>query len=382
MKRFLFSFCLSIAIFASVQPSFAQVGRVSVTPDSVVHAFVPLFGYSSSTGLILGGLYNRFDYTENIRPFNSYLEVSALASFKGYVKVEGKYERTQTFGRKIRSAFNVFFRRYLTNNFFGIGNNTSFSKSRWKNEYYYFESVSLGFNYQSRKLIYSDAGSQLDLLFGAGIEYQIPYVRKRPSSFARLMPKGSKGGWVNYLKGGLIWENRDNEFDPRHGNYAEFEVRFAPEFISTYALTTLRLELRQYFYLFDWVTVANRFEARHAMGEVPYWEKPTLGDDLTLRGYPLNRFRGNSSIAYTLELRTWLIKFPDFYNLKFGGQLFTDVGRVFTDQSDFADLFEGYKQTFGFGGAMSVFSPDLILRGDVGFSEDMTQIYVGVGYLF
>nr|WP_240894711.1 BamA/TamA family outer membrane protein [Fodinibius halophilus] len=191
-----------------------------------------------------------------------------------------------------------------------------------------------------------------------------------------------KGGWVNNLNTGFVWENRDSEFDPTKGNRAELEVRFAPGIISEYSFTTARLELRQYFQLFNWITFANKLEARHAAGDVPFWELSTLGDAYTLRGYPLNRFKGNSSLAYTLELRTWLIEFPELYNLKFGGQLFTDTGRVFTGQDDINDLFEGYKQTIGFGGAMSVFTPDFILRGDIGFSEDVTRIYIGVGYLF
>jgi hemolysin activation/secretion protein len=107
-----------------------------------------------------------------------------------------------------------------------------------------------------------------------------------------------------------------------------------------------------------------------------------LGNKNTLRGYPLNRFKGNSSLAYTLELRTWLLKFPQFYGLKFGGQLFTDAGRVFTEVDDANDLFKEYHQTVGLGGAMSVFNPDFILRGEIGFSEDVSRIYIGVGYMF
>ncbi len=160
------------------------------------------------------------------------------------------------------------------------------------------------------------------------------------------------------------------------------EIRFSPDLISSYQLATARVELRQYFQLFNWLTVANRLEARHAQGDVPYWEMSTLGDSYTLRGYPLNRFRGNTSLAYTLELRSWIVKFPRMHNLKFGVQFFTDTGRVFTEQDDLNDLFEGYKQTVGFGGAMSIFNPDFILRGEIGFSEEVSRIYIGVGYLF
>ncbi|MEL7833678.1 hypothetical protein [Fodinibius sp. Rm-B-1B1-1] len=354
-----------------------QVGQ-----DSVSTALVPAIGYSSNEGLLGGLIYSRYDYRGNVAPFNNLFESSAIATTKGFVEVEATYEQTKTFGRDLRSIANFYFYRYTQDQFFGIGNETTFSDQQWDNEYYFFRSIGFSFDYRFRKPIYEQGRSQLDLQFGAATEYHIPYVRQQQSSFVQAMPVGSDGGWTNNINTGLVWENRNSEFDPRRGNRLELELRGAPNLISNYGLATARLELRQYFYLFNFLTVANRFEARHAEGDIPYWEMSTLGNKNTLRGYPLNRFKGNTSVAYTLELRTWLLKFPDFYGLKFGGQLFTDTGRVFTETDDANDLFERYHQTVGFGGAMSILNPDFILRGEMGFSEDVTRIYIGVGYMF
>lgn len=353
-----------------------------VGPDSVATAVIPAVSYSSNEGLIGGVVFNRFNYKGNIKPFRNYMQAMALASTKGFVEVEGRYEQTRSFGSDIRSIYNAFIRRYKTDIFFGIGNDTRFSEDQWENDYYYFESISFGLNYKARKPIYEQGRRQLDLVAGAGTEYHIPYSQGTNTSFAQGMPNGSDGGWVNYLNTGFVWENRDSEFDPHHGNRAELDIRFSPKLISNYSLTSARLELRQYFQLFNWLTVANRLEARHVAGDIPFWERSTLGGANNLRGYPLNRFQGNTSLAYSLELRGWILKFPRFYGLKFGGQLFTDTGRVFTSSDDLGDLFEGYKQTIGFGGAMSIFNPDFILRGEIGFSKDVSRIYIGIGYLF
>jgi len=360
----------------------AQIPGRSAGPDSVSNAVVPVLSYSSTEGFVGGAVYNRYDFSGNIRPFRSYLQSSGLVSTKGFVELEGKYEQTRTFGQRIRTTVNAYFHRYTADIFFGVGNRVPFSKSRWDNDYYYFESVSMGFEYKLRKAIYSRGRSHFDLQLGLGTEYQIPYVSRNNSSFAQRMPYGYKGGWTEYLTTGFIWENRDSEFDPHHGNRAEFDFRYSPDLISKYALSSYRFEFRQYFYLCHWLTVANRLETRYVTGQVPYWELSTLGGENNLRGYPLNRFIGNTSIAYTLELRAWFLKFPQFYNLKFGGQLFTDTGRVFTPKNEFNDLFRGYKQTFGFGGAMSVFNPNFIMRGEIGFSDEVTRIYIGIGYLF
>jgi hypothetical protein len=360
----------------------AQMMPRDVGADSVTSAVFPVISYDSNEGLIGGVLFNRYDYRGNMEPFNNYIESSALVSTKGFIQFDFRYEKNRALGLEVRSLIDLFFHRYPTDYFFGIGNNTTFSNSLWEDEYYYFESIGFGGAYRLRNPVYNGEESQFDLMAGIGSEYNIPYIREQESSFAEVLPNGTEGGWVNMLNTGFIWENRDSEFDPHTGNRAEFELRFSPDLISTYALTTARLELRQYFYLFNWLTVANRVEARTAAGNVPFWELSSLGNRETLRGYPLNRFRGNSSVAYNLELRAWVLKFPEAYDLKFGGHVFSDFGRVFTGRDDFNDLFEGYKQTVGIGGAMSIFHPDFIFRGEIGFSEDVSRIYIGIGYVF
>jgi hypothetical protein len=353
-----------------------------VGPDSLSSALIPAAGYNSNEGVILGAIYNRYNYKGAVRPFKNYLESSAIISTKGFIELQARYQQTQSFGRDIRSIADIFFYRYNTDVFFGIGNNTDFSQNRWEDEYYFFRLVNIGIQYKMRTPIYEDAGSQLDFQGGINTEYYIADEKQQQSSFAQRQPTGYNGGWVNNVNTGLVWENRDSEFDPGKGNRAELELRWAPDILSRYAFATARAELRQYIKLFDWLTVANKLEARHAEGEVPYWELSTLGNSSTLRGYPLNRFAGKSSLAYSLELRSWILKFPELYDLKFGAQLFTDTGRVFTGADTMDDLFRGYHQTFGVGGAMSIFNPDFILRGEIGFSEDVSRIYVGIGYVF
>jgi len=105
-----------------------------------------------------------------------------------------------------------------------------------------------------------------------------------------------------------------------------------------------------------------------------------LGNEEGLRGYALNRFLGNSSVIYMAEMRTWVFSFLDD-QIKLGGHLFFDTGRVFSD-SDSSEFLKNWKQTWGMGGAMSLFNPDLILRGEIGISNESYRIYAGVGYTF
>lgn len=344
-------------------------------------AFVPVLSYSSDIGFAGGAIFGHYDYRGGVRPFNRYIEASAIASTKGYVQVNGLFEQTHSFGTNIRSKIKVDFDRLAEENFFGIGNTTTFEEDKWENDYYFFKSIAVGGDYQARKPVHRNSDSQFDVIAGFGIEYQKPSVLLESSAFRETMPNGSKGGFIGYLNAGFVWENRDSEFDPGRGNRAAFELVYAPSWTSEYALTTYRLDLRQYVRFFDRITLAGRIIGNHSTGDVPFWRLPTLGNDQTLRGYPLNRFKGSSAISYNLELRTWVFRLPD-YNIKLGGQLFTDFGRVFTREDDLHDFFSDYKQTIGIGGALSLFSPDFILRGDIGFSEDVSRIYIGVGYIF
>lgn len=378
LTRYLFASILALLFCSGT--AYAQLPG-PVGADSLSRVILPVFGYSSDTGLAGGALFTRIDYRGNTEPYRSFLESSAVISTKGYVQVGGTYERTRTFGRDIRSTARLFVDRLATANFFGLGNDTPFSKGEWEEGYYYFDSVGFGLEYLVRTPLLKEDRSQLDFNAGVGADYHIAYAVSDDTRFQNFRPNGHGGGYVTSFQVGLIWENRDSEFDPTDGNRADLTVRYAPAPFSAFHFAAVRFKYRLFFQLFDRVTVANRLEARHAGGDVPYWEQSGLGDEYTLRGYPLNRFQGKGAVSYTLELRSWLLELP-LYRFRLGGQLFTDTGRVFTGADDVADLFGGYKQTWGFGGAMSVFNPDIILRGEIGFSEDMSRIYLGIGYAF
>ncbi|MDX1638810.1 MAG: BamA/TamA family outer membrane protein [Balneolaceae bacterium] len=370
-------------LLASGMPVRAQIGVGAVGTDSVQSTLFPALAYDSDLGIIGGGLYSRIDYSGNVSPFRNYIKSTGLVSTKGMFSFEFEYEHTRSFGTNLRSSISVFAYRFTHDYYFGIGNNTQFNEQQFDEEFYFFESRKLVVSYEGRLPLYRDIDSRFDFLFGVGTKYELPGVKNKESTFNLNPPIGRNGGWVNTLNTGLVWENRNSEFDPTTGNRAEVKLRYSPGgFLSDYHLATFEGDYRHYFRLFDWVTVANRLQARHVAGdELPYWELSSLGDNETLRGYPLNRFLGNTSVAYSLELRKWILRIPE-YRIKFGGHFFTDTGRVFTGEDDMGDLFSNYKQTVGVGGTMSIFSPDFILRGEMGFSEDMARVYIGIGYTF
>ena len=73
------------------------------------------------------------------------------------------------------------------------------------------------------------------------------------------------------------------------------------------------------------------------------------------------------NIAYNLAL------------LKAPPTLFAGVGYDF---KDYANVFNDLHSTYGFAGTLSLFNPNFFLRGEMGWSDEISRFYMGVGYLF
>ncbi|MGM0587152.1 MAG: BamA/TamA family outer membrane protein [Bacteroidota bacterium] len=382
-------FTSALLVLLSLLPSLASaqgpMPDLSQKEDSVKLAILPAASYSSDLGILGGLIFNRLDRRGSVTPFRNHMEALMIASTKGYLEFYFKYDGTQTLGRPFRSIAEFEALRVFTNNYFGVGNQTTFSENRWDNEYYYFESFSFAAEYRARKRMWNTETRNkgtFDAMGIVGLEFEKPLVRNENSELNLNPPNGMDGGFVNYLGAGFVWENRNNEFYPSTGNRLEGQIWTAPALLgSDFPMTRYKLEAQQYFRLIkNRMVLANRLRWQHALGDVPYWELPVATDGRQLRGYPLNRFMGRASISYTAELRSWIFELP--LDSRFGMHAFTDIGRVFTEQHTLDDAFTGYKQTFGIGAAVSLLSPEFILRGELGRSEDLYRFYVGIGYSF
>lgn len=395
VTRFLFVIAISpllmvllMVLAASVRPAVSQTMMLPerVPGDTVVTAVVPAAAYASDIGLVGAVAVNRFRYHPLASPFVSLTEIRLQASTKAYLDLRVLYEHTESFGRPIRSRWVLSAQRHPYDNFFGTGNRTEFDRDRWDDRYYFYDVMRVGFSWNGRKTLFRPEASRatLDLTAIAGIRYEQP-VENQENLINDEMPVGITGGWTNHLGLGVIWENRDSEFAATRGNRFELSGKWAPRFLfSDYPMALMEADLRQFFALpVPWLrpVLALRAAGTHAFGTVPYWDLPYLGDEYTLRGYPTYRFRGDSRLFYNIEVRSWLYENP-YMHFKFGIHGFHDGGRVFTAEDSTRDLIRDYHRTFGGGVAMALFTPDFILRFDVGFSDDMYRLYMNIGYMF
>ncbi|MEX2600944.1 MAG: BamA/TamA family outer membrane protein [Balneolaceae bacterium] len=389
----LFFLLIPVTLFSQVVP------QVSGGENrGVQHIFVPLVAYTSDLGLVGGGVGQRIDYGEGVSPFRNSTEITLLASTKGLLSTRFSYDRTRTFGRDIRSGIDMKLGRFLNQNYFGLGNETRFEQKHWDDEAYFYEHRELRINYQVRIPLPGFHSGGQNRNDQEGVDYDpmrtrfewlflYEMVLNRPGSqgdgtlYEEEHPYGSGGGMVHSLGLGLLFEKRDSEFDPRKGVRYDFRFTAAPSFLGDYGYSRFSLNLRHYFPLLPAITLANQVDVQKSFGKPPFWDLPVIGSEDELRGYPEFRFRGESSWASNTELRAWFYEIEEL-QIKLGIHGFWDTGRVFQKGDTTTKLFSGLKHTGGFGGAATLFSPDLIVRADIGFSEDLYRIYFGIGYLF
>ncbi|WP_141691584.1 BamA/TamA family outer membrane protein [Rhodohalobacter halophilus] len=348
----------------------------------VHYSIVPVLGYSSDSGFIGGGLMQRFNYGDGISPFLSNLKMDAVISTKGDILSEINYQRTRSFGTDIRSEISIIGEWYRQAHYFGIGNKTEFSDQLYDEKYFMYEKQILDLSYRARKTV-ADFGFEgtFDLYADMGLSLMDATERDQNTLFAQDNPLGDQDHRVITLGFGVITEDRDSEFNPTEGYRYEAGLESSGSFtFSEFDFTRLHAELRHYVEILPDVVIAQKITGVHILGEAPFWKRASLGDKYGLRGYHYDRFLGKSSILHVLEARTWLFSILDD-EVKFGGQLFWDSGRVFSE-FDSNGLFDNWKHSWGVGGAISLFNPDFIVRGDLGFSSEAVRIYAGVGYIF
>lgn len=371
--------------FAQAQSDSSSEQSQAAT-DSVDLAILPALSYNSDRGVIGGGIISRYSYKNEIKPFHSYFTVFALASTNGLFTASLLFDKPNIFESNHRFSFETYLSRFSQNQYYGVGNYNSIDKEpEGKPNFYLYESFTSEIEIILRKPIVGlNSRSSLEIYGILNANYRSPLGENTGRFITQDRPTGIDGAQTLSLGSGLIWENRDSEFDPSVGSYGNIGLQLANEaFGSGYNYISLEGDLRGYipFYFIRNITFANRLSFIHTSGSLPYWKLAELGGGGTMRGYPENRFLDDNVIILNTELRTWLWEFPT-YELKIGGTLFADIGRTFSKGTGLNNVFKDLKYTFGFGGNSSLFNENFILRGDVGFSDEGYGIYLTGGYMF
>lgn len=174
-------------------------------------------------------------------------------------------------------------------------------------------------------------------------------------SLGLISANEANGGWVNTLKVGLVWDNRDNRSNPMKGVWTEIGVEVSPKFMGNdWGFSKFYIAHRQYFTLVEKnLSFAYRLMYQTTLsGKVPFfyqsqvmtyrltgYSNEGLGGVSTLRGVLKNRVMGDAFVLGNFELRWKPLHFNLFKRESYLGlDLFYDFGMVTRDISFPSDL--------------------------------------------
>jgi outer membrane protein assembly factor BamA len=297
-----------------------------------------------------------------------------------------------------RSHIDAFggYEKSLTRRFFGLGPDT-----RARDETSYIDEVTdLG---ARGEFAVPQAGGNWIATIGARGEYHnlAPgRVSGRPTTddvFPELFVAGDGHGSF-ILSAGLRYDTRDSQHQP-HAGWQVGVIVDAPLWQSTgdtgavaTAFANLAFRLPPLFHRGGdereehppTDTLALGLIVQASAGDLPFYERPSLGGTETLRGYIANRFTDNSSWHAVAEYRFWVV--PRGFALtdtirveRIGMALFYEAGTV----ADGLDELPAARVHTSYGvGLRFSLERTAVFRADVGFSKEDVNVTVSFGLPF
>ncbi|MDP3001836.1 MAG: BamA/TamA family outer membrane protein [Bacteroidales bacterium] len=327
---------------------FFNYGDGSTYPDYFDHTYTEVSHYTKGSGIyrfmyesnhLIPGVHMTSDLSylpdqaSQFYGFNGYESVYNKSWMK-YKKVPGPDYRTKMFYRFQRNQFR------FKNDFQG---KLSGDHIKW----------SAGFAFQN----FENSSVDIEKINKGkviGKDTLLPTIAEEPGLFERYQKLGliseneAKGGWVNTIKAGLVWDSRDNRPNPMKGLWSEIGVEVAPKFLGNdWGFSKLYITHRQYFTLIenDLSFVYRLGYQATISGDVPFFYQSQvitsmltgetsegLGGVYTLRGVLRNRVMGDDFFMGNIELRWKPVYFKflkqDCY---LGLNGFYDFGKVTKD---------------------------------------------------
>ena len=353
---------LSAALVLALEPCAAQE-QDTVTSDFDVFPFV---AYDTNTGFGLGARAFLLGYLGQRESFDLIL----FGSTKGERWVRLGFsvpdlEVRQGAVYPVSVDVVVDYDKYLSYNFFGIGNGSSFDDRE----------------------IYSREVTEVSLTVSRGVSETFvaqAIVRYRairnfsfaPESVLRSVPPPENASRADLasLQLSLRYDTRNSYIRPSHGLVLLGEAEFAPRLEATTS-SGARYAIWVHHYL-ETGFIGSVLALRGGMQVVDAAELPvqfhlSLGSSNTLRGYLQDRFLDRVALLVNGELRFTIVG-------RLGGIAGVDAGKVWSRPGEIDLNRWAYNLVAGLRWNMDTF----VVRGDVGWSRETLGLYLNFGHVF
>lgn len=221
-----------------------------------------------------------------------------------------------------------------------------------------------------------------DNVYG-GLEFDIQHLGNvrftdYDTTVTYTKPPGHNGSTNFGIGAGILYDNRHNVLNVRHGFFSELAfIHYSPNLGSHFEFTSVFSDVRWFHPI-----KKNNVLALHAVGQFTYGNPPfnqlaLMGGESIMRGYYLGRFRDRKLIAAQAEYRMLPVSFAK----RWGATVFASTGLVYNElqhvESDHILLAGG-------AGIRFLLFPkkDVWVRCDVAFTKEGHGIYIFIGEAF
>ncbi len=341
-------------------------------------------GYNLEDGLLGGIGFTIRRYGFRKEPYSSEQSFSSLYAFNtGSYNLKYKGDFIQAFGKSgLLLKANLV--RPVLNNFFGLGNETTFDK-KLKEEFY-----RVRYNFFEGEALITKRLGRDKLLVGAG-PYLYHYWNHPEDNTGKILSRPSivdldslsvyQRKTYAGLKGLALISTLNNELFPTRGVYWNTQVSALAALKNGKPLTSIVSDLTLYSSLTDparLVTVVKVGGGHIFSKNYEYFQALNLGQNNVLRGFRKNRFSGRSLAYLSFEARVKLMDTKSYFLPgAFGVLGFTDVGKVWTRSNES----KRWHNSFG-GGVYYAAYNTVLLSATVGFSKEEALLNFTIGSKF
>lgn len=193
-------------------------------------------------------------------------------------------------------------------------------------------------------------------------------------------PVGSRGSSNLGVGFGILYDDRHNVLNVRHGFFSELAfLNYHDAWGSDHSFTTFISDTRLYRPINSRDVLALQLLGQFNLGAPPFNQLALLGGENIMRGYYYGRYRDNNQIAFQAEYR--FLPLPLGFTKRWGAALFAGTGSVFNSARSLST--ENFVWAAG-GGIRFLLFPkkDVYSRLDVAFTKEGTGIYILIGEAF
>lgn len=337
-----------------------------------------LLSFTTDDGATLGAKAQLTNYSFRSVPYQNQMDLSFSYAI-GAKRYKAVYDATFPEVWKGTMGLNVSASGLEQLNFYGFGNETSYTTQKAAANYY----TILQNEYQFAPSYQYTFIENVSLRTTAALRYiSTPLSELADSALMKeKIPSGTDDMFVTTLSASGVLDTRNSKNFPERGYYLHLSSKWTPEILDNrFAYTKAAGDVRLYFTapLLGGITLAMRARGERIWGEFPYYDAVYLGGSEDLRGFARERFAGDASVFGSAELRVNLGKFNIVVPGHYGFTVAGESGKVFYKES-ISDVFH---TSINWGVWIAPLSKENVVSLTVASSQERTSIILTGGFAF